>query len=138
MNVWNSFLQFLYEIDEIDSCIILQNNNCPRDPPPVSVVAAILFLKYKVFDNKDKPITHPTTNKTLCYVNDSREGEPVVSCGSWTSQQTVAIYSAVLNKLHTNNESISGEYEEECPKCLLKKDEGKELGCTLHRGNPKF
>ena len=137
MNVWNSFLQFLYEIDEIDSCIILQNNNCPRDPPPVSVVAAILFLKYKVFD-KDKPINHPTTNKTLCYVNGSRKGQLVVSCGSWTSQQTVAIYSAALNKLHTNNESTSGEYKEECPKCLLEKEEGKELGCTLHRGNPKF
>ena len=50
LNVWNSFLQFAYEIDEIDSCIILHNNNCPRDPLPVSVVAAILFLKYKVFD----------------------------------------------------------------------------------------
>ena len=137
MNVWNSFLQFSYEIDEIDSCIILQNNNCPRDPPPVSVVAAILFLKYKVFD-KDKPINHPTTNKTLCYVNGSRKGQLVVSCGSWTSQQTVAIYSAALNKLHTNNESTSGEYKEECPKCLLEKEEGEELGCTLHRGNPKF
>jgi len=47
LNVWNSFLQFAYEIDEIDSCIILQNDNCPRDPLPVSVVAAILFLSIK-------------------------------------------------------------------------------------------
>ena len=62
MYAWNSFLQFSYESDEIDSCIILQNNNCPRDPPPVLVVAAILFLKYKVFD-KDKPITHPAYYK---------------------------------------------------------------------------
>ena len=109
MNVWNSFLQFLYEIDEIDSCIILQNNNCPRDPPPVLVVAAILFLKYKVFD-KDKPITHPTRNETFFYVNGSRKGEPVLSCGGcWTSQQTVAIYCAALNKLHSNNGSTTGE-----------------------------
>ena len=54
MNIWSTFLQFMYRIDEIDSCIILQNNNCPQDPPPVSVVAATLFLKYKV-SNKDKP-----------------------------------------------------------------------------------
>ena len=47
MNAWSTFLQFMYRIDEIDSCIILQNNNCPQDPPPISVVAATLFLKYK-------------------------------------------------------------------------------------------
>ena len=54
MNAWSTFLQFMYRIDEIDSCIILQNNNCPQDPPPISVVAATLFLKYKV-SNKDEP-----------------------------------------------------------------------------------
>ena len=94
MNVWKSFLQFAYEIDEIDSCIILQKNNSTRDLPPVLVVAAILFLKYKLFD-KDKPITHPTMNETLSYVNGSRKGEPVLSCGSWTSQQTVAILCCI-------------------------------------------
>ena len=45
-NIWNGMLEFCLAMDDYDSAVILNHDNCPTNPPPVSLDTAIHYLRY--------------------------------------------------------------------------------------------
>ena len=133
--VWKPLLSFCILIKDYESAIILDREQCPADPTPVSLDTAIHCLRFFALE-KGTVLLHHRTGQP---VKDG-SGQTIACLGSWKSKNSVDLFRTALTKLHNHYPTTQGDYVEACPNCnALGIDATKERrGCHRHLDAPRF
>ena len=132
--IWPMFRDFCFLIGDYESAMIVCRIICPKDPVPVKMRTAILFLRFRVLEPQD--LTDPDTGAPVYDIHNRK----IKTRGDWQGTSVPGLFRAAITKLHSHYETTQGSYIEECANCrkLDIKNICKGHGCEKHPGSPQY